>query len=109
MRLSDSSVNFQAKLDTGAEACIFARNLGEELGIEIENGQMQLFNTVTGSFLTFGHSVTLVVADIEFDSYIFFAENENFNRNVLGRRSWLDRLIVGINDYDEKLYLNRYE
>ncbi|NJM52052.1 MAG: hypothetical protein HC846_00870 [Blastocatellia bacterium] len=82
--------------------------MGEEIGIEIENGEPQRFNTVTGSFLTFGHSVTLVVADIEFDSYVFFAENESFNRNVLSRHGWLDRLIIGINDYEGKLYLNRY-
>ena len=109
IRLNSAGVNFQAKLDTGAEACISARHLGEEIGIEIENGEPQRFNTVTGSFLTFGHSVTLVVADIEFDSYVFFAENESFNRNVFGRHGWLDRLIIGINDYDGKLYLNRYE
>ena len=109
IQLSNLSINFEAKLDTGAEACIFARSLGERIGIEIENGEKQRFDTVTGSFLTYGHSVTLSVADIEFDSYVFFADDVNFNRNVLGRFGWLNRVIVGINDYDGKLYLSRYE
>ncbi len=26
-----------------------------------------------------------------------------------GNRGWLDRIIVGINDYDGKRYLNRYD
>lgn len=109
IRLMDLTANLQAKIDTGAEACIFARNFGEELGIEIENGEPQRFSTVTNSFLTYGHSVNLLVADIEFDSYVFFAENENFKRNVLGRHGWLNRVIVGINDYDGELYLSRYD
>ena len=109
IQLSNLSINFEAKLDTGAEACIFARSLGERIGIEIENGEKQRFDTVTGSFLTYGHSVTLSVAEIEFDSYVFFADDLNFNRNVLGRFGWLNRLLIGINDYDGKLYLSRYE
>ena len=40
---------------------------------------------------------------------VFFAEDENFRRNVLGRNGWLDRVVIGINDYDGKLYLSRYE
>ena len=109
IRLSNLIVTFEAKIDTGAEACIFARSLGEQIGLEIENGEQQRFDTVTGSFLTYGHSVTLTVAEIEFDSYVFFAEDENFNRNVLGRYGWLNRVVIGINDYDGKLYMSRYE
>lgn len=109
VRLSDLSVNFEAKIDTGAEACIFARSLGEEIGIAVETGEQQKFSTVTGSFLTYGHSINLAVSDIEFDSYVFFADDENYNRNVLGRHGWLDRVIIAINDYEGKLYLSRYE
>ncbi len=105
--LLNSAVDFQAKIDTGSEACIFSRNLGEKLGLEM--GEEQYFSTVTGSFKTFGHSVNLIVADLEFDSLVFFADDENFSRNVLGRHGFLDRVIIGINDYDGKLYLNRYE
>jgi len=109
IQLEKSSVNFEAKIDTGAEACIFERIYGEKIGIEIETGERQRFSTVTGAFLTYGHSVTLITSDFEFDSYIFFAHDESFRKNVLGRHGWLDRVIVGINDYDGKLYLSRYE
>ena len=40
---------------------------------------------------------------------VFFAKDEFISRNVLGRHGFLDRLIIGINDYDGKLYLSRYE
>ncbi len=37
-----------------------------------------------------------------------FAEDENFNRNVLGRHGFLDRTVLGLVDYEGKLYLNQY-
>ena len=109
LKFGDLTSELTAKVDTGATACIFNRSFGEKLGIEIETGEPQKFSTTTGSFLTYGHFVTLVVADFEFYPQVFFAEEENFNRNVLGRNGWLDRVIIGINDYEGKLYLSRYE
>lgn len=109
IRFKDSSVTFDAKIDTGATACIFERRYGEELGLKIEKGSPQTFSTATDSFLAYGHLVTMFVAGFEFSSTIFFAEDENFRRNVLGRNGWLDRVIIAINDYDGKLYLSRYE
>ncbi len=109
IQLSETSTIFQAKIDTGSEACIFRRVHGEEIGIEVENGKTQRFGTAAGSFLTYGHWITLTVEGFQIDSYVFFAADENFNRNVLGRNGWLDRVIIGVNDYDGKLYLSRYE
>jgi hypothetical protein len=105
IRLGNSTASFTAKIDTGAEACIFERTYGEQIGIEIESGESQSFSTATGSFMTYGHSVTLTTENFTFDSYVFFAADEIFRKNVLGRYGWLNRLIIGINDYDGKLYL----
>lgn len=109
IRLADLSSKLEAKVDTGSTYCVFKRKHGEELGLEIEQGTPQSISTTTGSFSAFGHSVTLITNDLTFDSVVFFAENESFNRNVLGRHGWLDRVIVAINDYEGKLYLSRYE
>lgn len=106
---SDLNVSFEAKIDTGSTACIFERNYGERLGLKIENGSPQRFSSVNGSFTAFGHLVTITIAGFEFNSTVFFAEDENFKRNVLGRHGFLDRIVIGINDYDGKLYLSRYE
>jgi hypothetical protein len=104
----DKHTEFTAKVDTGASACIFARIYGEELGLDIERGVAQRINTVTGSFLTFGHRVTLSVLDIAFETTVYFAEDVNFTRNVLGRQGWLDHLRLGLVDYEGKLYLSDY-
>jgi len=109
LRSGKDSITFGAKIDTGASFCVFERRRAEEIGIEIETGLRNTVGTATGSFRVFGHQLTLVIEDYEFDAMIYFAEDENFNRNVLGRRGGLENLKIGIIDYDGKLYLSRYE
>ncbi len=108
LRLGKSSSVLEAKIDTGSTYCIFERNYGEKLGLDIEAGEPQRIGTIVGSFLTFGHWITLIVENFTFDSMVFFAQDESHRRNVLGRNGWLDRVIIRINDYDGKLYLSRY-
>ncbi|MCY7346388.1 MAG: hypothetical protein LH614_09245 [Pyrinomonadaceae bacterium] len=43
LRGNGLSVVFNAKIDTGAEFCLFARELGEQLDIEIESGYQKIF------------------------------------------------------------------
>ena len=103
------NVTCAAKIDTGADHCIFARRFGEDLGFDIEAGFRQRFGTATGAFYAYGHEVTLSTAGMEFDAMVFFAEEESFQRNVLGRFGWLDRVVLGLVDYEGKLYLSRHE
>lgn len=109
LKLLKSSITFEAKIDTGATDCIFARRIGEELGVEIERGEQISISTAAGLFKAYGHEVSMSVLDYDFDAYVFFAEDDAFNRNVLGRHSFLDHVILGLVDYEGKLYLNYYE
>ncbi len=108
IRFGDSNVKLNAKIDTGATYSIFERRFGEELGLEIENGMRQRFGTATGGFYGYGFRVTFITAGLEFDSMAFFAEDERFRLNVLGRIGWLDKVILGLIDYEGKLYLSHY-
>ena len=105
VKLSSGSevVVFEAKVDTGAANCIFERVQGERLGLIIESGQKQLFSTATGNFVAFAHEVSLSVLEIETTSTVYFAESENYTRNVLGRQGWLDPVKLGFIDYEAKL------
>lgn len=108
LKFSDKIVSFPAKIDTGSSFCIFERKWGEELGLEIEQGLFQKIGTATGIFTAFGFRLTLRIEGFEFDSLVYFAEDENVRRNVLGRRGWLELVKVGLVDYEGKLYLSRY-
>ena len=109
LQLNGTAVSLTAKLDSGAAHSIFARHYGEQLGLDIEAGYLQRFSTATGSFTAWGHEVTVMIEDIAFDAMVFFAADDSFNRNVIGRFGGLDHLKVGLVDYEGKLYLGRYE
>ena len=106
IRYTDVSVTLDANIDTGATYSIFERRFGEVLGLDIESGMRQRFGTATGGFYAYGFRVTLLTADLEFDSMVFFAADEGFTKNVLGRIGWLDQVILGLIDEQGKIYLS---
>ena len=107
--LRGSLVALEVKLDTGSTNCVFERHYGESLGLNIESGERICIGTATGSFIAYRHFVTLAVLDHDFDSGVCFAEDASINRNVVGRLGFLDRIKLGLVDYDGKLYFSRYD
>jgi hypothetical protein len=107
--MARQSVELLAKLDTGAAHCIFERKYAEILGLEVESGRLQRFRTVAGSFVAYQHEVTIQTLGIEFPAAVFFAHDPAFSRNFLGRSGWLDRLRIGIVDYDRMLFVAPYQ
>jgi len=105
----DQRVEFEAKIDTAATYCVFARVHGERLGLDIERGVEQRFGTALGVFTAYGHQVHLQTLEFRFESYVFFASDDALTKNVLGRRGWLDMLKVGIIDYLDELYVSRFD
>lgn len=104
----DYSVDIGAKIDTGSTYCIFERHYGERLDFNIENGTPIEIGTATGSFRAYGHELTLTVLGIETVSTVYFAESDSFDRNVLGRIGWLDRVKLGLIEQEGKLFLSEY-
>lgn len=108
LRTWAEAIDLRAKIDTGASYCIFARKHAEQLSIDVESGVMANLSTVTGTFVAYGHEVTLDVLGLELTTTVYFAADENFTRNVLGRQGWLDRVRLGLIDYEGKLFLSDY-
>lgn len=108
LKLKEQTLDLQVRVDTGASCCLFERRVGEALGFDIETGMRQLFGTATGTFVGYGHEVMLSVAEFEFDTIVFFPSDAEIRRNILGRFGWLDRVVLGLVDYEGKLYLSRY-
>lgn len=108
LRLNRDEVRCEAKMDTGSTFSIFARKIGEDLGLGIEDGIKQSVGTVTGTFVVYLHQVTLSVSGFELDALVGFAAVDAFQRNVLGRRGFLDQTVLGLVDYEGQLYLSRY-
>lgn len=99
----------EAKVDTGAHLCLFERQIGEYLEIEIESGVRKTMTTLAGSFTAFGHEVTLQTLGLTFQTFVYFAADYHIHRNILGRQGWLQLVRLAIIDYDNELYLSPYD
>jgi hypothetical protein len=108
LSVGNAQVDVETRLDTGSTYCVFERHLGEGLDLDIESGIIADIGTATGSFRAFGHELTLTVLGIETVSTVYFAESEYFDRNVLGRIGWLDRVKLGLVEQEGKLFLSKY-
>jgi len=98
-----------AKIDTGASHCLFERQYAKVLGLEVEAGDPKVFSTAVGRFRAYGHEVSMRVLDLAFTSIVYFFADDAIEKNVLGRRGWLDRIRIGIVDYENTLYLSPHD
>jgi len=98
-----------AKLDTGSKFCVFRPYYARLLGFDLKSGIPEHIRTAAGSFPAYGHEVTLTVGGLEWQTIVYFAEPEDFPINVVGRIGFLDRLRVGLVDYEQLLYFGPYE
>lgn len=112
LKLSSDRSNqilLRAKVDTGSTFCVFQRRHADLLDIDIETGTQRRIRTATGSFTAYGHEVTMEVGRLEWQTEVFFAEDEGFPVNVVGRVGFLDRLRFALTDYEQLLYLSAYD
>lgn len=98
-------VDTSAKVDLGAEYCLFNRDLAESLQIEVEDGFPISLSTLAGSFTGFAHTVVLNTFDFQFESTVLFNPAYDAGRNILGRIGWLNNLNLGLTMDDEMIYL----
>jgi hypothetical protein len=104
------SVRLFAYIDTGAANCLFQGDYAELLGLTLTDGFPKNFYSAGGGVITaFGHHVTIKVFDYTVDSMVFFTDQPDFKRNVLGRQGWLHHFRVGLIHYESKLYLGELE
>jgi hypothetical protein len=73
-----AQAELRAKLDTGASCCVFEREIGEDLGLDIESGAPELIWTATGSFLTYGHEVSITASGYQFNYIVYFTAMHDF-------------------------------
>ena len=84
-----------ACVDTGASVCLFSREIGELLGLDVEQGEYQRLGTLAGWLDAFGHEVGLQTLDIALNSTVHFARDYGLPRNLLGRLGWLNNSALG--------------
>ena len=95
-----------AKIESGAEVCLFERKIAETLEIDVESCYRGIFSTLAGDLAAYQHDIELETLGLRFQTKVYFAEDYAVRRNLLGWRGWLQLVTFGLNDYDCELYLN---
>ncbi len=106
LRRGDVYTICDAKVDTGSEFCLFARELGEELDIAIETGFKTNLITLSGNLTAYGHSLELETLGLKFDTFVYFAADYSLPRNLLGRQGWFQLIKFGLDDYCSEIYIS---
>lgn len=109
LHYGEEAATCSAKVDTDAQVCLFEREIGEGLGIDIESGHRIRLRTLTGTLTAFGHEITLQTAGLTFYTVVYCPITHNLQRNLLGRQGWLRLIRLGLVDYDNALYLSQYD
>jgi hypothetical protein len=106
LRYGNLETACEAKVDTGSQVCLFGRSFADALDIDVESGYREVFSTLAGGLVAYGHEVELETLGMRFQSYVYFAESYAVRRNLLGRQGWLQLVLLGLNDYNGELYLS---
>lgn len=101
----NKSEKVSAKLDTGAEFCVFTRDVALQLGIPLEAGLKKTFDTSGGLVDAYGHEISITSFGHEHAAFVFFAAAPSHRRNLLGRQGWIRNFGIALFDYDSALYL----
>ena len=106
LRFGDAETSCFAKVDTGAEICLFTREIGEFLEVDVESGYKTRLSTLVGGLFAFGHNVELETLGLKFETFVYFAEDYAIDRNLLGRQGWLQLIKIGLDDYKSEIYIS---
>lgn len=101
----DKTEKVSAKLDTGADFCVFTYDVAMQLDIPLDTGFMKTFDTSGGLVDAYGHEVTINSFGHEHTAIVFFAATPGHRRNLLGRQGWIRNFGIALFDYDSVLYL----
>lgn len=106
--VGERSLQYAALIDSGADFCIFHREIGQALGIDIESGEKLEFGGVQQADFAkaYIHDLTLVVGGWEYKSTVGFSgEIADESYGILGQKGFFDIFIVKFDLLKEEIEL----
>ncbi|MBY0505081.1 MAG: hypothetical protein K2X03_14305 [Bryobacteraceae bacterium] len=109
LRAGTAATDLLASIDTGSSHCLFEASYAVELGFDLKSGLLMRFRTANSHFEAYGHEVDIEVLGVVTHSLVYFFADPTIQKNVLGRRGWMDRVRMGLVDHDREIYLAPYD
>jgi len=107
LSIAGQEIETEAYLDTGASCCVVPRWVGEQLELDVESGDAINLGTGAGPMPGFLHYANLTIGELAFEDVpVCIAEYRGFDRILLGRAGWLQKVRLNLIAYEDSLYLN---
>jgi predicted aspartyl protease len=107
LSIGGREIDARAHLDTGAAYCVVPRETGERLGLDVEAGEPTSLRTGGGPMPAFLHYANLTIGELFFEDVpVCVAKYPEFDRILLGREGWLQKVRLTLIVYEDSLYLN---
>jgi hypothetical protein len=91
-------------VDSGAMFSIFHTQTAKRMGVNIQEGRLQMIVVGDGSYIpTYFHDLPLHMGEFEVQTPIGFSERLGIGFNVLGRKGIFDQFQVCFNDHIRKV------
>ncbi len=110
LSITGQEMEAEAYLDTGAACCVVPRWVGEQLELDIEAGEATNLGTGAGPMPCFLHYATLTSGELSFEDVpVCVAKYRGFDRILLGRAGWLQKVRLNLVVYEDSLYLSLHD
>lgn len=104
-----NKISFWALVDSGADFCLFNRNIAEELGIQFEQGdKLEAFGVIGKGVAAHFHEIELKVGTYSYKTKAVFAENlSEIRYGLVGQIGFFDEFIVKFDRSNQEIEVTR--
>ena len=102
LQYQNTKQKFSALVDSGADACLFPRDVAEVMNIDIKSGARAFFTGIGGGQIPFYfHEVDLFVGEYQVRTMAGFSTSTIGTTGLLGQQGFFDHFIISF-DYKNK-------
>ncbi|AIG98402.1 hypothetical protein AFULGI_00016430 [Archaeoglobus fulgidus DSM 8774] len=95
-------ITFDAFVDSGASYSIFTAEIGEILGLNVEDGKKIYVTVGDGSLITiYLHELEVIIGEKTFNATVGFSKQLGIGFNIIGRKDIFERFKVCFNEKEK--------
>ncbi len=100
--VSGEWITFDAFVDSGASYSIFTAEIGEILGLDVEDGNKIYVTVGDGSLITvYLHEIDIKIGEKTFKATVRFSKQLGIGFNIIGRKDVFERFKVCFNEKEK--------
>ena len=100
---------FSALVDSGADACLFPKDVAEVLNIDIKSGQWTFFTGIGGGEVPFYfHEIDIFVGEYQLRAKVGFSTSTIGTTGLLGQQGFFDHFIISFGYKNKFLEIKKH-